>query len=88
MNMNELRRSLAQLHAEIARVKDRSGQEFTELNELLSQLERQLTAAEHELDPPTLSDQVREQVGRFEVEHPRITGILNDILVTLSNLGI
>ena len=28
------------------------------------------------------------ETSEFEVEHPRLTGILNDIMVALSNLGI
>jgi hypothetical protein len=31
---------------------------------------------------------MKEAISQFEVEHPRITGILNDLMVALSNLGI
>ena len=31
---------------------------------------------------------LRETVERFEIEHPRATGILNDIMVMLGSMGI
>ncbi|NIT59402.1 MAG: DUF4404 family protein, partial [Aliifodinibius sp.] len=33
-------------------------------------------------------DELKEAINRFETEHPRTTAILNDIMVTLSNMGI
>ncbi len=35
-----------------------------------------------------LVEDVKDAITHFEVEHPRITGILNEILMTLSNAGI
>ena len=31
---------------------------------------------------------LEDAISRFEVEHPRATGILNHIMVTLGNMGI
>ena len=31
---------------------------------------------------------LKESVNHFETEHPRATAIINDIMVTLSNMGI
>ena len=33
-------------------------------------------------------DKIKTSIDRFETEHPRATAILNDIMVTLSNIGI
>lgn len=33
-------------------------------------------------------EDVKDAITHFEVEHPQITGILNDIMITLSNSGI
>jgi chromosome segregation ATPase len=33
-------------------------------------------------------DKIKSSIDRFETEHPRATAILNDIMVTLSNMGI
>ncbi len=35
-----------------------------------------------------LNESLNETVAEFEVSHPRLTAIINDIMVTLSNLGI
>ena len=35
-----------------------------------------------------LLDTVRDYIEQFEVEHPRLTGTLNRVMVALSNLGI
>jgi len=35
-----------------------------------------------------LEGSVTELIEQFEVEHPRITGVLNDLMVTLSGMGI
>jgi len=39
-------------------------------------------------DPQTLVDQVENMVTTFEQDHPRVAGILNNIMVTLSNMGV
>jgi hypothetical protein len=39
-------------------------------------------------NPQTLVDQVDSMVTAFEQEHPRIAGILNNIMLTLSNMGV
>jgi hypothetical protein len=36
----------------------------------------------------SLADPIRAAIDQFEVSHPRATAILNDIMVTLGNLGI
>lgn len=33
-------------------------------------------------------DKIKSSIDKFETEHPRATAILNDIMVTLSNIGI
>jgi hypothetical protein len=44
-----------------------------------------LESGEHHVH---LIGDLREAISEFEVEHPRLTGILNDIMVALGNLGI
>jgi hypothetical protein len=36
----------------------------------------------------TLVNNVQESIRQLEVEHPRTTGVLNHIMVALSNMGI
>ena len=35
-----------------------------------------------------LVEDVKDAITHFEVEHPSITGILNELMMTLSNIGI
>ncbi|MCX7113006.1 MAG: DUF4404 family protein [Candidatus Methylumidiphilus sp.] len=35
-----------------------------------------------------LVEDVKEAIVHFEVEHPSVTGILNEVIMTLSNMGI
>jgi hypothetical protein len=39
-------------------------------------------------DPQTMVDQVENIVTTFEQDNPRVAGILNNIMVTLSNMGV
>ncbi len=39
-------------------------------------------------DPQTLVDQVENMINTFEQDHPRVSGILNNITLTLSNMGV
>ena len=39
-------------------------------------------------DEGSLVGQVETAVSAFEVEHPRIAAILNNIIVTLGNIGV
>lgn len=39
-------------------------------------------------DSQNFSDQIDDLVSSFETEHPTVAGILNNIMVTLSSMGI
>jgi hypothetical protein len=85
MSRNELQQSLAALRQEVAALDNNSGALKTRLVALANDIERQLETG---IEDASLLAQTRHQLELFEVEHPRLTTILNDIMVTLSNLGI
>lgn len=59
------------------------------LTRLIAEIELQLnTPMLVTGDPQTLADQVDNMVTTFEQDHPRVSGILNNIMLTLSNMGI
>ena len=58
------------------------------LNELIMDIERKLSEPEDESLHSNLLGNVKKNISEFETEHPRATAILNDIMVTLSNMGI
>lgn len=55
------------------------------INQLIKEIEHLDNAEEGKDD---LIDNIKSSVEDFETEHPRATAILNDIMVTLSNMGI
>ena len=41
-----------------------------------------------DLAPHHILDSLDQQISRFEAEHPTLTGVLNNLLVSLSNMGV
>ncbi len=87
MPQTELRESLEKLRREIERLDPGDRQSKERLNALIVDLELKLSQPESQ-HHDNLIDNVREGIEHFEVEHPRITYILNHIMVTLGNMGI
>lgn len=81
-SLERLRHELESLDADASDPRDTK-----RLRALIDDVESQLDALEGDEDG-SLVDGLRAQVEQFEVEHPRVTAILNDIMVTLSNMGI
>ncbi len=80
------RRWLRELHAEVARLRESGVVIPPTLASLLAEVESASAT------PPTAIPEVLEQMQRdlaeFEVSHPRLTNIANDILLSLSGMGI
>ena len=85
MSKEALKKDLDRLRAEVNDLAASSPETRDKINELITDLE---TRVENEEDHEGLMDNIREYISRFETEHPRATAILNDIMVTLSNMGI
>ncbi|QSA98473.1 DUF4404 family protein [Methylococcus sp. EFPC2] len=79
--LEELRREIDQLELDDQAARER-------LTGLIESIEQRLIPGVVDEDQPDLVDEVKDAVTHFEVEHPRITGILNDLMMALSNLGI
>jgi seryl-tRNA synthetase len=58
------------------------------LEQLLQDIESGLETEEQDKNQSELLAGLKESVNHFETEHPRATAIINDIMVTLSNMGI
>ena len=62
--------------------------------ELREKLENLLTRLEHRVEteshanPLHLVGDFKEGLSRFEVEHPTATGVIQELMLALSNLGI
>jgi hypothetical protein len=80
-SLQQLRDEIDKLHLDDRDVKDR-------LNQLVESIEGSLGGGELLEPDHDLVEELKDVISQFEVEHPRITGIVNELMMTLSNLGI
>lgn len=87
MTHSKLKQSLQRLETEIIDLKSISGAEKKELEDIIRNIRQALEQddAENETD---LQEKLNSAIARLEASHPRLTAVLNDIMVTLSNMGI
>lgn len=87
MAEKEINEALFTLRREVEQMEDNHPELKDKLDALLTQLEEKLETSEdtHQLH---LMDDFKEAVSKFEVEHPTATGVLSELMLTLSNLGI
>jgi hypothetical protein len=88
MKTEELRESLERLRTEVERIEREDDPAKKRVGELITELEYQL---EHPADTAHRERMLRDvpmAVERFEIEHPRVTGVLRSIVTTLNQLGI
>ena len=88
MSDSELHQLIGQLKSEIARLGPEDDEARARLRALVAEVEQRIDPAEADDADEDLMERLRETVERFEVEHPRATGILNNIMVTLGSMGI
>ena len=74
---------LTRLREELAALESAGTEVQPRLQTLIDDIEVQISAQDE-----GVTGELKRRVETFEVEHPRVTAILNDVMVTLSNLGI
>ena len=84
MNEQHLREQLDRLAAELESLAPADDKRAT-INALIADIELQLNEG---IADDSLVDQVEVAVSTFEVEHPRIAAVLNNIVITLGNIGV
>ena len=87
MPEQQIRDNLEKLRAEIDQVADSDTQAKAKLNTLINEIEASIDPGQESADQ-NIAEHIKDAVTHFETEHPRATAILNDIMVTLSNMGI
>lgn len=87
MSEDKLRQELERLKEEAAKLPSDDETGRARLDAVIRRVESKLAEGQDN-DDEGLFDQLQESVSHFEAEHPRATAILNDIMVTLSNMGI
>jgi hypothetical protein len=88
MSRQQLEHALERLRHELDDLDEDAVEVDERLRELIDDVEGRLDALERGDDDDSLVGTVTHFIEQFEVEHPRVTNILNDIMVTLSNMGI
>lgn len=84
MNEQQLRDQLQQL-ANALEALPVATEQRASLQARIADIESQLGSSDAD---DSLVEQVETVVSAFEVEHPRIAGILNNIVTTLGNMGV
>ena len=88
MTNTKLQEELEKLREEANNIAVGNDEAREKLNLLISDIEKKLEAPDDEIDHKHLLQGIKDAIGQFESEHPRATAILNDIMITLGNMGI
>jgi len=88
MSETRLREHLERLREEVNDLGAGKPESIKRLNRLVTEIESQLENRGDQTRHEDLIANVQGAIRHFEVEHPRATAILNDIMVALSNIGI
>lgn len=86
MTNHKLQNDLERLREEVKHVAVDDAESRKKLNQIIRDLEAKIETQDEDNDG--LMKDIKETIHHFETEHPRATAILNDIMVTLSNMGI
>lgn len=87
MAEKEVSEALFNLRGEIERLADSHPELKSRLEGLLENLESNLEASEA-ANHQSLVEDMREAVSQFEVQHPTLAGIFNELMLALGNMGI
>jgi hypothetical protein len=86
MSQSELKHLVSLLRAELDRAQSGDPKALSHMGPLLSDLDQALSGEDAHAEG--LRERLEAHIREFEVEHPRLTAILNDVMVSLGNLGI
>jgi hypothetical protein len=85
---SRLTEAVETLRAEIDALDENDTESREKLDRLLQGLEDRLKQPQETGNDKDLTDQLKESMLHFETSHPTLTGILNDIMVKLSSIGV
>ena len=84
----KLKEELDRLRAEVKDLATDNIEATAKLEALISELEEKIEGGSDADQHSGLIEELKDTISNFETEHPRATAILNEIMVTLSNMGI
>ena len=92
MKQRELHKLLIELKQKLAEIQTAEDSTDNSLEILKKDIDRALYQLEHpeagDLDHESLRARLRETIDRFEVTHPTLTAVMNNIFNTLSGSGV
>ena len=88
MQDDKLQEELERLRIEVNQAADANDELTRKLNLLISDIEKKIDEPGDREHHDNLVETITRTINQFESEYPRATAILNDIMVTLSNMGI
>jgi hypothetical protein len=86
--MEDLRRRLAELHAELERAEALDADSRAALEAVLRDIQGILARSGAQRGPASLSERLREAGRHFEGSHPTLTTVLGRVVDALAALGI
>ncbi len=84
----QLEETLAALRTEVSKLPDLDLESKRKLESLIQNLEIKLDSPNDQEHHHSLTEGLSDSLTHFEVSHPTLTGILNDVMMALSNMGI
>ncbi len=88
MSKENLRKSIKKLRAEVDRIDVQEKDVKNQMEALLGELEEEANKPEDSERSQKLADKLKGMIAEYEVKHPSIATALEEILWTLSNMGI
>lgn len=88
MPEKQLQESLQALRQEVRELDVQDRDKKATIEALISDLEQQLDNPSDSSHGSRANQKLPGMIETFEVEHPQITRVLNQIMLTLSNMGI
>ena len=89
MDKQELRKELMELHERMEAAIHQEPLDRDKLGRLMTDIVRISQGEElDDIDPDTLREHIEDQAVGFEAKHPRLAGIMRDIMDVLGRLGI
>jgi|GEM_PF-2282402 hypothetical protein len=88
--MENLKKSLENLHQELKNSKNIDMESVKALQELMLDIQNTLKKNEKIVDAGTkkLLTSLEEMAGKFEISHPNLTGAIKIVISALTNIGV
>lgn len=87
MSEQDLRELIDRLRTEVKALPNDDVEARQRLNGIIGELDRKLDNPDTE-DHPSLVGNIQESIHELEARHPDTTTLLNNIMMTLANMGI